>query len=191
MEIESCKIRVTPEQSHQIQQICFENGLEWADGNKDIQALHAKYLYVDNKKLRYTYNAKEYFISVNLPEISSELFLIKYGNTNSLRNKMKTQDLKTGMRVVLRNEREFIVMLNTELGDILYDGINSIELKEYNENFNNSKLNTHDIMEVYSINTNEDGESNILLYEVKETAMTIQEIEKLLGVRNLVIKNKD
>ena len=39
------KIRVTPEQSEQIQQICFNNGIYWMNGSKNFN-LDSHYIFI-------------------------------------------------------------------------------------------------------------------------------------------------
>lgn len=70
------KIRVTPEQSKKIQEICFENGIGWYSG-KIIKHLDKPYLYIDTHKL-ITYGTifqERVFVEAKYEEIPAEFFI--------------------------------------------------------------------------------------------------------------------
>lgn len=73
------KIRVTPEQSRKVQEICFENDISW--GNKRKQITHEKepYLFID-KYITYMAKYEERdFCNTPNKEVSAELFIRSNG----------------------------------------------------------------------------------------------------------------
>ena len=75
------KMRVTPEQSAKVQEICFENGIRWK--YKTIATLYTSipYLYFyDGEDRIYGTKIKESFISLSLEEIDPELFIRTNGS---------------------------------------------------------------------------------------------------------------
>lgn len=64
---------------------------------------------------------------------------------------MKKSDLRTGMRVVLREKKAYIVLLNIEdHGDVVVADGSWGNLKNYNENLTHRNYNDLDIIAVYS-----------------------------------------
>ena len=61
------KMRVTPEQSRKVQEICFENGFEWCTSGKKFQGFY-EWIYI-GKKYMYCYS------SIILEEIDADLFI--------------------------------------------------------------------------------------------------------------------
>ena len=61
------KMRVTPEQSKRVQEICFENGFEWRTSGKKFQGFY-EWIYI-GKKYMYCYS------SIILEEIDADLFI--------------------------------------------------------------------------------------------------------------------
>lgn len=115
---------------------------------------------------------------------------------------MKKSDLKSGMIVEFRNGKQDIVMLNPDCTDkelISLDG-GYLRLDDYNEDLTcriASNVNW-DIMKIYSLgskivhilsNTKETLNNKKLILErvTPPTEMTISEIEKKLGIKNLKI----
>ena len=66
-------MKVTPEESKQIQEICFANGISWAVGKDFIPILLDKeYLMIRDV---ITWDDKKRFCELNLEEVSAELFI--------------------------------------------------------------------------------------------------------------------
>ena len=42
------KMKVTPEESKQVQEICFANGIGWGSGGYVILCIQQKYLFINN-----------------------------------------------------------------------------------------------------------------------------------------------
>ena len=114
---------------------------------------------------------------------------------------MKKQELKTGMLVETRIGNFGLVMLDTPNGDIIAgDGTNYCREWYSLENMNDDLTNKNvtvtesDVVRVYGMGYNIEAASfstkfRLLLWErQEEVVMTIEEIEKKLGITNLKIK---
>ena len=68
------KMRVNPEQSQKVQEICFANDVAWVSG-KTIKHLNAPYIYINLfDKLGYS-DSEPYFDFDDREEVSAELFI--------------------------------------------------------------------------------------------------------------------
>ena len=68
------KLQVTPEQSKQVQEICFANRIGWNTGIFDVQHLHSKYLFINKAYLTYC-DFGEFFKEKGNEEVSAEVFI--------------------------------------------------------------------------------------------------------------------
>lgn len=69
------KIRVTPEQSKKVQEICFKNGINWASGDKEICFINEPFLYIDKRRV-FTYgNNESFFKKHKSEEVDADLFI--------------------------------------------------------------------------------------------------------------------
>ena len=86
------KMRVTPEQSTEVQEICFENGIYFEDGVETILS-KIPYLFIsDNEPLSYCFT-EHIFENNTLEEIDPELFIRTNGTCITKREaKMKHND---------------------------------------------------------------------------------------------------
>ena len=66
------KLQVTSEESQQVQEICFANGIGWFSVGGIIQLTNEKYLIIDEY---ITYCSKIYFDDSNLEEVDASLFI--------------------------------------------------------------------------------------------------------------------
>lgn len=71
---QNIKMRVTPEQSRKIQEICFYNGVFWPGNKNTIQSENQKYLYINDGHITFgeTY---EYFEKYDAKEVDAALFI--------------------------------------------------------------------------------------------------------------------
>ena len=69
------KMRVTPEQSKRVQEICFENGIYWAGENKNKVRIYSNYLYIRGLITHDTSNNFIYFNYAKEEEIDADLFI--------------------------------------------------------------------------------------------------------------------
>jgi hypothetical protein len=68
------KLKVNPEQSRKVQEICFENGVEWFSG-RSIGHLDEPFLFID-KYISFMNEAEgEHFLKNVNEEVSAELFI--------------------------------------------------------------------------------------------------------------------
>ena len=74
------KMRVTPEQSQKVQEICFENGIGWRKG-KILQYLNEPFLYIHkDKTLGFTsIHSEEFFNKDSMEEVLADLFIRSNG----------------------------------------------------------------------------------------------------------------
>ena len=91
---ENIKMRVTPEQSKQVQEICFRLGIYWAYGGatSKVSYLETPYIYVGRGKLYKTINISEYSYSPWL-EVSAEEFIKTKGFTENMTQEVKQESL--------------------------------------------------------------------------------------------------
>ena len=70
------KMRVTPEQSKKVQEICFENGIGWSFTGNIVINTDEPFLFIDKDYLIYTDSSQEVcFNKVSYEEVSAELFI--------------------------------------------------------------------------------------------------------------------
>ena len=76
------KMRVTPEQSAKVQEICFMNGITWQGGGCDISLTNKPFLFIStNNRLTFCSNESEFKSNENT-EIDPELFIRTNGSCN-------------------------------------------------------------------------------------------------------------
>lgn len=69
-------MRVTPEQSKKVQEICFRNGVYWYNiHNKDKVIVYSDYLYIDEYITHDSLNNSTYFKDAKAKEIDADLFI--------------------------------------------------------------------------------------------------------------------
>ena len=69
------KMRVTPEQSNKVQEICFENGIYWASKNKNKVIVYSNFLYIRGHITHDSLNNSTYFKDAKEEEIDADLFI--------------------------------------------------------------------------------------------------------------------
>lgn len=99
------KMRVTPEQSEKVQEICFNNGIQWAVACFNKSNLDKPYIYIYNKEICYGIK-KSFFMRRLNEEIDADLFIRTNGtceeNTfNELFEKVskRVNDFQIGNRI--------------------------------------------------------------------------------------------
>ena len=69
------KMRVTPEQSAKVQEICFENDIDWTSGNGNVKFIDKPFLFID-ENISFMYEDEEdMFLEEENKEIDPELFI--------------------------------------------------------------------------------------------------------------------
>ena len=88
------KMRVTPEQSAKVQEICFENGIEWmTEKSRATQYISEPFLVIDECIFYMEEGDEEYFLKKENEEIDPELFIRTNGTCIEKREaKMKYND---------------------------------------------------------------------------------------------------
>ena len=88
------KMRVTPKESKEIQELLFTKGLTWCDNTKEIQNLDVSFLFIDvNGYLSQTNNERYFLSSEDYEEVSAKLFISTQGTCiQEEQTKHKTPD---------------------------------------------------------------------------------------------------
>ena len=74
------KMRVTPEQSAKVQEICFENDINWTSEKGNVQFIDKPFLFID-EYISFMYEEeKELFLKEENEEIDPELFIRTNGS---------------------------------------------------------------------------------------------------------------
>ena len=72
------KLQVTPEESKQVQEICFANGTGWEVCKSNILHIHRKYLFINKAYLTYS-DTEEFFKEKRNEEVDATLFIRTQG----------------------------------------------------------------------------------------------------------------
>jgi hypothetical protein len=83
------KMRVTPEQSKKVQEICFANGIFWNATRAQVSHLEQKYLYIFDPYITFG-ETLNFFKEHSGEEVSAELFIRTQGTCEE---KYKTEYL--------------------------------------------------------------------------------------------------
>ena len=90
--IKNIKLKVTPEQSRKVQEICFSKGIPWGNAGFSITHTNAPYLYIeDGNCLTYGYEHALYRTDRN-EEMNANLFI--QTNGTGIRKLLKQKALK-------------------------------------------------------------------------------------------------
>lgn len=144
------------------------------------------YIYINNYHIKFGENAPENFISF-------DSFIIEENSKIKMENFTK-MDLQDGM-IVRTREGKYYIYLRTFGRFIRDDGFN--KLSEYNDDLTSKTgINIFDIMAVYSTKTISgldlraqitEKDTSLIWIRPKQVVMTISEIEKKLGIKNLKV----
>lgn len=90
------KMRVTPEQSVKVQEICFNRGFEWVSGEKKAIYINEPFIIISSEKdIRWIGKDREsIFIEAKEKEIDPELFIRTNGSCVEDNNKAKNPNSK-------------------------------------------------------------------------------------------------
>ena len=90
--IKNIKLRVTPEQSRKIQEICFSKGIVWRQTRNAISYTDAPYLYItDGRILTYGHDY-HFFLTNGRQEMDANLFI--QTNGTGIRKLLKQKAIK-------------------------------------------------------------------------------------------------
>jgi len=103
------KMKVTPEQSRRVQEICFENGIYWAGENKNKVRVYSNFLYIRGLITHDTLNNFTYFKEAEAEEINADFFIRTNGTCEetfeSLCNDFIDENMKPSKSSQLYNEK--------------------------------------------------------------------------------------
>ena len=90
--IKDIKLKVTPEQSRKVQEICFSKGIIWRQTRNVISYTDAPYLYITNERsLTYGYDY-HFFTTESREEMDANLFI--QTNGTGIRKLLKQKVIK-------------------------------------------------------------------------------------------------
>lgn len=118
------KMVVASEESKQVQEICFANGIGWFSGGGIIQLTNEKYLIIDE---HITYCSKIYFEEKNLEEVDATLFIktkgtcIEENQEQELKQNIEEEQMKDNEVETYKDVKEYLVAKG------LYDRVLEIE----------------------------------------------------------------
>ena len=101
------KMRVTPEQSRRVQEICFENGIEWLVSCKLISYLPKPYLIIEDSIITYRDYGRELEHNINIEEIDADLFIRTNGTCKENQAKRLLEKLENMEDVEIYTAKEF------------------------------------------------------------------------------------
>ena len=100
-------MRVTPEQSRRVQEICFENGIEWLVSCKLISYLPKPYLIIEDSIITYRDYGRELEHNINIEEIDADLFIRTNGTCKENQAKRLLEKLENMEDVEIYTAKEF------------------------------------------------------------------------------------
>ena len=90
--IKNIKLRVTPEQSRKVQEICFSKGVFWGTTRDRVNYTYASYLYITNgRSLTYGHDY-HFFLTERREEMDANLFI--QTNGTGIRKLLKQKVIK-------------------------------------------------------------------------------------------------
>ena len=69
------KMRVTPEQSKKVQEICFESGINWGFNDKQIRYIEEPFIFIEKSLAWLGYRQEDCFNDNDLEEINANFFI--------------------------------------------------------------------------------------------------------------------
>lgn len=145
-----CCVKVNPETSRLIQELAFVNGYCWSYKERMVQFFNQNYLYFwDDNFICHSQSQDKQVKLLSLEEC------VHFLKTKELPKPFTLKDLKSGMRVTLRNGKDYICI---ELTTKSYSGLSLVcPTKDsnswllcngYNNNLTEKHNNEFDIMKV-------------------------------------------
>ena len=90
--IKNIKLKVTPEQSRKIQEICFSKGIRWGTTRDVISYTDAPYLYITNGRILTYGHDYHLFLTDKRKEMDANLFI--QTNGTGIRKLLKRKAIK-------------------------------------------------------------------------------------------------
>jgi hypothetical protein len=76
------KIRVTPEQSRKVQEMCFKHGVYWCGGDSDVELTDKPFLFIDDGEISFETNENS-FNNYKNTEVTYQEFMDRWGEEES------------------------------------------------------------------------------------------------------------
>ena len=90
--IKNIKLKVTPEQSRKVQEICFSKGIVWRSTGDRVSYTNAQYLYITNGRSLTYGNNYRFFTTNRRQEMDANLFI--QSNGTGIRKLLKQKAIK-------------------------------------------------------------------------------------------------
>ena len=122
------KMRVTPEQSAKVQEICFKNGIDWTGREKIIKYVDKRYLFIlNNKSISYD-SCEDVFNEDKLEEIDPELFIRTNGSC------IENKDFKYPMWFESKTTKEVVRFDGLRQGEVIVSKNKAFPVGFYSSN---------------------------------------------------------
>ena len=122
------KMRVTPEQSAKVQEICFKNGFDWTGREKIIKYVDKRYLFIlNNKSISYD-SCEDVFNEDKLEEIDPELFIRTNGSC------IENKDFKYPMWFESKTTKEVVRFDGLNRGEVIVSKNKAFPFRFYSLN---------------------------------------------------------
>ena len=90
--IENIKLKVTPEQSRKVQEICFSKGVGWGGAGTSVQYTEAPYLYIEGGRCLTYGHSRNFYENNEREEMDANLFI--QTNGTGIRKLLKQKVIK-------------------------------------------------------------------------------------------------
>lgn len=147
---QNIKMRVTPEQSKRVQEICFKNGICWIVGRNIIQYENKKYLYLSDKYITFG-DTYEYFEEHDVKEIDADLF-IRTNGTCEEESTLNDDDITRILKASEGQPREYLKQKIINLHDQLNKNRKTVQnQKEELTRLLNQKKQLNNRLDIYAL----------------------------------------
>ena len=123
------KMRVTPEKSVKVQKICFENGIDWMSGKRNVQLIDEPFLFIDEYISFMSGEEDEDFLKEENEEIDPELFIRTNGSC------IEKEEFIYPMWFKHKNWGYVVKFTNLRCGIVVTEGINPRIDKDFSCSF--------------------------------------------------------
>lgn len=182
------KMVVTPEESKQVQEICFANGIVWETLKRHVGHIQQKYIFISSRYITYGETA-EFFKEHHNEEVDATFFIktkgscVEENQEQELKQNIKEEQMKDNEVETYKDVKEYLVAKG------LYDRVMEIEwdAEDVYESFSDLYLwaNTEEGVsywdeiddELRDLDINRNIESLVQDYKAKQEKEFIQHLE--------------
>lgn len=181
------KMRVTPEQSKKVQEICFENGINYRGNEANKERIEADFLYVKMDILTYGLY-EDVFKSAEYQEIDADLFIKTNGTceeTYLSKYTSQPKDLESALKkienlhIALKKKVDKNKNQALEITNLLEQ---KKDLQEINDTQNNYIKNLENDLD--KLNKSVCANSNVLNDYIRELETKVSELQSNLDYKN-------